>query len=276
MDEHDARVLAAGLMVLALGCAAGPPPETPPEMTEPPPVVSAPEAAPQTVTPAVPSPPAEEPVAIPARDQHEVVIDAGGDATAGPQGLAAAAHAERRRRQDAGTPMITIDDKNLKQHATGSLTIASGAAPAETAEDADETAIDPEDEERWRHRVRTLREQWALAVESIQELEERVASLRTRFYSADDPYVRDGQIKPAWDHALESLEAARKRASELEERLAVVLEEGQQAGALPGWLRDGVDLEPSQRPYQAPARRPKGEPDEGEALVGEPVESDGR
>ena len=267
MDEHDARVLAAGLMVLALGCAAGPPPETPPEMTEPPPVVSAPEAAPQTVTPAVPSPPAEEPVAIPARDQHEVVIDAGGDASAGPQGLAAAAHAERRRRQDAGTPMITIDDKNLKQHATGSLTIASGAAPAETAADADETAIDPEDEERWRHRVRTLREQWALAVESIQELEERVASLRTRFYSADDPYVRDGQIKPAWDSAQDNLDAARERAREIETELQETMEEGHRAGALPGWLRDGMELEPTDFPYERPDRR---EPVEGE-LSGEPV-----
>ena len=31
---------------------------------------------------------------------------------------------------------------------------------------------------------------------------------------------------------------------------------GAAGGALPGWLRDGVELEPKDRPYQEPAKRP--------------------
>src|SRR4029078_9636142 len=85
------------------------------------------------------------------------------------------------------------------------------------------------------------------------ELEARAASLRTRFYAQDDPYVRDGEIKPAWDPARESLDEAKERARSLEDQLGAVLEEGRQAGALPGWLRDGIELEPSERPYDKPA-----------------------
>jgi hypothetical protein len=108
------------------------------------------------------------------------------------------------------------------------------------------------DERFWRDRVRGLRQQWAAAVDSIGELEARAASLRTRFYAQDDPYVRDGEIKPAWDKALENLDEARHRARSLEDQLGAVLEEGRQAGALPGWLRDGIELEPSERPYDKP------------------------
>jgi len=112
-------------------------------------------------------------------------------------------------------------------------------------------------------------------VDSILELQERTAELRTRFYATDDPYVRDGQVKPAWDHALQSLEDARRRARQLENELEATLEEGRQAGALPGWLREGMELEPTERPYDPPPRRHRNEPVEGRELVGEPVESDG-
>ena len=64
-----------------------------------------------------------------------------------------------------------------------------------------------------------MREEWAAAVDAILELQERTAELRTRFYATDDPYVRDGQVKPAWDQALESLGEARVRARQLEEEL---------------------------------------------------------
>jgi hypothetical protein len=229
-----------------------------------------PAVAPQTVTPAAPAPPAPgtvEPEAVAPRDDHEIVIDAGGSRSAAPTTLAGAARAERQRRATADRPMLTIDDKNLAQHATGGLTIAS-AAPAEEGAAA---ASDAPDEQRWRQRVRTLREHWALAVDSIDELEQRVASLRTRFYAADDPYVRDGQIKPAWDHALENLAASRIRARELELELQATLEEGRRAGALPGWLREGLELEPTEFPYERPEQT---EPVEGE-IVGEPVVIDG-
>lgn len=264
MAAPDARLaLAAFALVNALGCAAAAPPAPQARPAAPP---APPPVAPQTVTPAAPAPPAPgtaEPEAVPPRAAHEVVIEAGGEPSSQPRGLAAAAEAERERRRAAGTPMLRIDDKNLSQHATGGLTIASGPAPAAAAP----AAADGPDEQRWRQRVRTLREHWALSVDSIRELEERVASLRTRFYAADDPYVRDGQIKPAWDHALENLATARQRAREIELELQATLEEGTRAGALPGWLREGLELEPKDFPYERPDRR---EPPEGE-LFGEPV-----
>jgi hypothetical protein len=261
------------LLFAAFACAHAPDPAEEPQAAPTPTPVTAP--PPQTVSPAAPSPPApgtEEPVAAKVKGTTPILIEEGGETEEAGPSLAEVAARERERRRTAGPPLVIVDDKNLAQHATGGLTTATPVEePAAPVPDV------VADEQYWRQRVRGLREQWALAVEAILDLESRAAGLRTRFYSEDDPYVRDGQIKPAWDHALESLEAARKRASELEERLAVVLEEGQQAGALPGWLRDGVDLEPSQRPYQAPQRRrPKGEPEEGDELIGEPVESDGR
>ncbi|HEV8237821.1 MAG TPA: hypothetical protein VGS57_00460 [Thermoanaerobaculia bacterium] len=209
--------------------------------------------APQTVTPP-PSPPpshVEDPVAATVRGNEPVVIDEGTANPSGAQELAAAAAAERERRRNAGPATMVINNANLAQHATGKLTIVSGAEPARAgaAAPANDTA---KDERYWRDRVRGLREQWAAAVDAIGELEARAASLRTRFYAQDDPYVRDGEIKPAWDRALENLEESRRKARSLEDQLGAVLEEGRQAGALPGWLRDGIELEPSERPYDKP------------------------
>src|SRR6185503_14098031 len=245
---HGWLAVAAAGALLAGACASQP--KKPPARAE------QPVQAPQTVTPAPEPTPAhvEPPVAARLRTNEPVVIDPGGDSSAGDeQNLLAAAAAERERRRTAGPPTLVVTDKNLAAHATGKLTISGRAAPAAT------TAPPPADaakaEAYWRGRVHGLREQWAAAVETIGELEARAANLRTRFYAQDDPYVRDGEIKPAWDKALEDLDDTRQRARSLEDQLAVALEEGRQAGALPGWLRDGVELEPSERPYDHPDRQ---------------------
>ncbi|MDH3745756.1 MAG: hypothetical protein OES47_11715, partial [Acidobacteriota bacterium] len=52
------------------------------------------------------------------------------------------------------------------------------------------------------------------------------------------------QIKPAWDRALDRLEGARELVAEASTQLDELIEEGRRAGALPGWLREGIDLEP--------------------------------
>ena len=70
------------------------------------------------------------------------------------------------------------------------------------------------------------------------------ATLRSQFYSTDDPYVRDSKVKPQWDRALAELEEARRRAEAGPAEVEAFLEEGRRVGALPGWLRDGVELEP--------------------------------
>ena len=264
--------LVAAFLALA-GCSQAPPAQPPqkPVAAPGPSVVAIP--PPQTVTPAAPSAPGvgtEEPVPAKVKGTEPIVIEAGGKAAGRGRSLAEAAASERERRRGLGAPVVTIDDKNLAQHATGTLTTSE---PSQTplGEVPDLAA----DEEHWRERVRTVREEWAAEVDSILELQERAAELRTRFYATDDPYVRDGQVKPAWDHALQSLEDARQRARQLEDELEATLEEGRQAGALPGWLREGMELEPTERPYDPPPRRRRNEPVEGDHLVGEPVESDG-
>ena len=243
-----AAALAVGLPCLAgsLGCGSAP---APAKTAEQPPIT-----APQTVTLAPAPTPGhvEQPVAAPVRWTDPVVIDEGTNHESGAEELAAVAAAERERRHRAGPRGVVINNANLAEHATGKLTIAQGSGTAAKTPPAEGPA---KDERYWRDRVRALREQWAAAVDSIGELEARAANLRTRFYAQDDPYVRDGEIKPAWDKALENLDEARIRARKLEDQLAATLEEGRQAGALPGWLREGVELEPTERPYDKPDRQ---------------------
>ena len=241
-----AVTLGVACVVGAGGCASTPrAPKTPEQAAT---------TAPQTVTPAPAPTPShvEEPVAATVRGNEPVVIDEGTATASGARELAAVAAAERERRRTAGPATVVINNANLAAHATGNLTIVSGPAtkPATAVTSAAEVT---KDERYWRDRVHGLRQQWAAAVDSIGELEARAAGLRTRFYAQDDPYVRDGEIKPAWDRTLENLDEAKNRARSLEDQLGAVLEEGRQAGALPGWLRDGIELEPSERPYDKPA-----------------------
>ena len=122
-----------------------------------------------------------------------------------------------------------------------------GAAPAAAAATAAEP---PRDEAWWRSRARALREEWRATVDEIRELEEAAADLRWRFYAADDPWVRDGEVKPEWDRVLDRLSQARERLGSYPQRLDELAEEGRREGALPGWLREGMELEP--RPEELP------------------------
>lgn len=164
-----------------------------------------------------------------------------------PQDLVAASRLERERRERAGKPLVVITDKNLAQHArngrvtTGTAPRAAAAAPASNP---------TEDREgNWRFRMRGLRLALRDAFDRLPQLEKEAADQRIRFYSEDDPYVRDGRIKPAWDRALELLEAGRQAVETAREAIARALDEGRQAGAEPGWLLEGVELEP---PADAP------------------------
>jgi hypothetical protein len=56
--------------------------------------------------------------------------------------------------------------------------------------------------------------------------------------------VRDGKIKPEWDRALDRLEQARREEVQAQRDLEEFLDDGRRAGALPGWLREGIELEP--------------------------------
>lgn len=174
-----------------------------------------------------------------------VVLDPGGEAQSSTHTLADAARAAREQRAHAAPSAIVITDKNLKQHATGQLTVATpGKKTAETA--------DPEepvrDEQYWRSKALEIRLRWRHAADDMKELETSANGWRRSFYAEKDPNVRNVQIKPEWDRALDRLEEARAEVETAKKELAELLEEGRTAGALPGWLREGIDQEPQEEP----------------------------
>jgi len=126
------------------------------------------------------------------------------------------------------------------------LTIAHGGAGDDAVADEAEAIVAQaaEEEKVWRARGLEIRKRWREAADAIPGLESRIAELRQRFYAEDDPAYRDGEIKPQWDRALADLEAARARVAQGAQEVADFLDEGRRAGALPGWLREGAELEP--------------------------------
>lgn len=240
------------LAVALLGCSSSPsadPEALPPQTatrhrSEPPPAAPTPSPTPSpTVTPA----------------PTTIVIEPPHAEPAGETSLVEAARKERERRANAATPAVKLDNKNLQAFVGDQkLTVATpadGADPsgAEGATDADTVpeAGSAREEAYWRDGARAIRERWAFAVEDVKRLEGESADLRRQFYSEDDPYVRDQQIKPEWDRVLGELDRARREAAKAPDDLEAFLEEGRRAGALPGWLREGIELEPELPPEEA-------------------------
>jgi len=174
------------------------------------------------------------------------VLDSGGVKEGSTRSLADAARAAREQKAHAAPPAHVITDKNIKQYAAkGQITVA---APARKTAEAAVEAAPVRDEQYWRSRALEVRLRWRKAAEDVKELEQAAAGWRRRFYAENDPYVRSGQIKPEWDRVLDRLEEARAEVEASKTELAELLEEGRTAGALPGWLREGVDEEPKEEP----------------------------
>ncbi len=182
----------------------------------------------------------------------------------------AASEKERSRRDATAQPVVVITNKNLAEMAEGGRVTFTKPAPGSedkapgTASGSD--SLDPlaemhEQEIYWRERARDIRIRLKTSWDEVQMLEDEAAELRTRFYREDDPFTRDGKIKPAWDHTLERLDVARTRVDETQLELERFMEEGRRAGALPGWLREGSELIPPLEPQDEEVR---------EADVGEP------
>jgi hypothetical protein len=199
-----------------------------------------------------------------------VVVDAGDEeSSAAPKTLVQAAHAERERRAVAGKPVAVITDKNLHQYAAkGQITVADpkekekkkpveAAVPA-PAPAAASSATDPtvRDEQYWRGHALEIRLRWRAAADEVKRLDQRSTELRQRFYSENDSFVRDNQVKPEWDRVVDRLRQARADADSARVELAGFLEEGRRANALPGWLREGEDQEPPAEPVKKKERLP--------------------
>lgn len=254
--------LAVALLVAltGAGCAAGTPKATPlPPVSEIPRAEEEPKVA-------------ENPVAAPKPPSY-VVIEEGGpvDDGATDQNLAAAARAERERRATAAPPVAVIDDKNLAEHGKGQkLTVVAETPTTPTAASADRAAAAEQDEAYWRRRGLEIRQRWRDAVDRSVRLQSESESLRRRFYSADDPYVRDGQIKPEWDRTLDELQRSRREAETSVSELERFLDDGRRAGALPGWLREGAEIEPRPVPIESPSAEPR-EPVEAQEPPADPA-----
>jgi hypothetical protein len=252
------------LVALALVPACSPKPQavtkaTPPTPPKAPaaPAAAEPTAPTPPIPPAVPTEPAPKPE--PTKDGRVVVVDPGDEAANHPQTLVEAARAERERRAHAGEPRAVITNKTLP-HSTGQLTYAQpGAKPA----DAKAKPKKPEkakaakgvgethDEAYWRQRGLDIRQRWRLAADEISKLEQDVADWRRRFYAESDPASRDAQVKPEWDRALDRLQRKKEEVEATQRELEEFQEAGRRAGALPGWLREGADLEPAPPPPPA-------------------------
>lgn len=261
-------VLIASVLA-ASGCSQAPAPETgaPPGAEAAPPEAEATETTGAGTEPAAAEPEPDSTVIVIERRQGER------EREAEPRTLYEAAIAARKERAEAEPSRISVTDDNLHEFQGESLTFAVERAEAEAGDDPEEAAdpapVASSEEARgeayWRSRMGGVRLALRQAVDDLAELQNRAASLRRSFYAQDDPYVRDAEIKPAWDRALDRIAQTRETIFRLREELDAALEEGRRAGALPGWLREGIALEP--RPDELPEPREDGTHEPGEPRV---------
>lgn len=241
------RNLAFAGLLLAGACAS-PAPHTEPAPASTPAPQASPAPTPEPTPIPTPTPTPEEPAPNPEpeRTSQAVVLDPGGEQEGSTRTLVEAARAERERRAHAAPSAIIINDKNLKQHATGQLTVATPGKKSGAPEP--ESAQPVRDEQYWRSRALEIRLRWRHAADDQKELEKSAAGWRRSFYAEKDPNVRNARIKPEWDRTLDRLQEARDEVESSRQELSELLEEGRTAGALPGWLREGVDQEPQEEP----------------------------
>jgi len=232
----------------------------------------APQIEPPPTSPALP-PITEVP---PSRSSAIKVIDPGGSSER-QLTLGEASRLAKEIKASTKPAVITIDDDNLAEYAAGGqVTIMESepAAPALEEQSASLARAESDtpaasnapaaagrrptiptsagsgetppgnDEGYWRGRALDLRRGWRGTVDEINQLELQSAALRQQFYAEDDPYLRDSQIKPAWDRALDRLDALRREASVYEAEIEAFVESGRRAGAEQGWLNEGWELEP--------------------------------
>jgi hypothetical protein len=269
--------LLASLLLAA--CAQAPQPVQPaeakPEAVRPPETAAEPAAQ-----PAPPSLETEPAAPAPPPDPTVIVIEPGG-VDSGDVDLVAASAAERERRAAAPPASRSITNQNLVKAKPGEKLPGKPVKPAEPAGVAPVAAAPGGTGEAfWRSRSRELRQRWKDVVDEVADLESDADLLRRRFYAEADPYVRDGRIKPDWDRVLDRIRTLREEAERRREAVTAHLEEGRRAGALPGWLREGIDLEPAAegaRPEDGPheAVEPPIYPEPREPIAGDDGDEDG-
>ncbi len=253
-----------------LGCSS--PPARPVPLATPPPPAEAPPPSPEPAPP----PAAPEAEKRPEADKLTVVIEEEAPPVDRPMSLLEASRLAKEQKKNAQPPIAVITNANLAQYAKrGNLTVGGPSTKTPEADKPTEGEAGSDkpgkagDEAYWRQRGLEIRQRWREAYDQISELERQAETYRFKFYSERDIRVRDGEIKPAWDRVLEQLERARTDVEKAKDELDTFLEEGRQAGALQGWLREGSELEPEEQEEPKPGDLKTAEP-------GEPVVIDQR
>lgn len=172
--------------------------------------------------------------------------------------LVDAAKAARAARGDNGavgtkTPIV-ITNENLADYAsksslaTGDSGGSGGSSKPVTAgsgpngqSSSDEDAATAQKRDYWQRRYKQQAEHVEAIRREIESLDREIPKLWSDFYSRDDPFYRDGVIKPKLDQALARREALESQLAEGESRLPQIVESARQDGALPGWFR-GIEI----------------------------------
>ena len=228
-------------------------------------------AAPTTLLPAalpnLPPPPPIREVAASAPRAVKVISD-GTEGNAQPSLIEASRMAKAKKRNEGESrPSIEITDENLKEYSNGGQVfvleagdgngagdpqaIAPAAEPSATAGAADsqpqvyagETAGESDKELFWRQSVSELRTALRQTVDDLKRIELESTLLRQQFYSESDPFVRDSEVKPRWDRALDQLGFLRKKAKQDREALSSLLNEAKKAGIAAEWLGESTSAD---------------------------------
>lgn len=246
-------LLLAPAVIFAIGCSGHEAPDPMPSQTT------------TSVSPSLePPPPLPPPVreVRPTSGTTTKVIDAG-DPDEIPRTLLEASRYAKEKKAEQSEATIVITDDNLQDFTEGVEMMRMETEPTfppptldggegESAEERlaksdlfDETPPEDRGETYWRSRALELRMGWRRAKDRIEDLELEAAALRQEFYAQDDNFVRDTQIKPAWDRVLDRILLLEEKSEQYRRELDAFVAEGQTAGVPQGWLNAGWELGPS-------------------------------
>jgi hypothetical protein len=146
----------------------------------------------------------------------------------------------------AGKGRITEVTKNAPQAQGRVLSEGSAAGGAADGQSA-ETAANQERKQYWQSTYQHQLDLVASIQKQIEFLDNEIPGLWRDFYSWDDPFYRDGVIKPQLDEAMANRQKLEVDLQEAHARLEEIQADARRDGAEPGWFR-GFDMPPTPRP----------------------------
>ena len=154
---------------------------------------------------------------------------------------------ERRAALDERSKVYTDDDLHGGLRlTTGGITpeaeTDSSPPPDEVIPPTDDTQLTPEsdvsarDEEYWRDRITSAREDRRRAALVAAALQNRIDGLWAEFTARDDPLQRS-ELEQNRHNALQELQRTEVEVDHLDQEILDIQEEARRSGVPPGWLR---------------------------------------